>query len=299
MHRERCEDLLDQWIEGDLSEVGVHELNDILRLDSALVRDACDRLAEHRLLGLLHRPFDVDAFTDSIISAAEAADQVAINATVDAIDSGTSSGQPITNENLRHDRRSGLKKAAASQFRLPIGLVAIAVSIFCIMLGIDVVRRDFRYLSANTINAQQIVATLVLEEDCQWQGEQLIEGQRLSQGDLLLNSGVAVVRFDGGAEVIARGECSLELLSAGSVSLKFGDIIVRVSEVAMGFRVSTPSSEMIDLGTEFSVNVDGEGETKLNVLEGEVSIRPRALESQQTHLLSEGCSVVVLDGKAS
>lgn len=115
-------------------------------------------------------------------------------------------------------------------------------------------------------------ATLVLAEDCRWEGKPPVEGQRVGSNRLELASGFAVVRFDGGAEAALSGPVGLEITGPASAALQQGEVVVRAEEGAEGFRLSTPRGELIDLGTEFAVRVDDDGETELHVHEGEVGV---------------------------
>ena len=48
----------------------------------------------------------------------------------------------------------------------------------------------------------------------------------------------------------------------------------RVPEPAQGFRIKTASGDVVDLGTEFSVNVDQDG-ADVHVIDGEVELHPQ------------------------
>ncbi len=115
-------------------------------------------------------------------------------------------------------------------------------------------------------------ATLVLADECQWDGKSPVEGQRVGSGHLDLFAGFAVIRFDGGAEAALSGPVALQITGPASASLRRGEVVVRAENGAEGFRLSTPRGELIDLGTEFAVRVDDNGETELHVHEGEVAI---------------------------
>jgi ferric-dicitrate binding protein FerR (iron transport regulator) len=118
---------------------------------------------------------------------------------------------------------------------------------------------------------QPSIATVLLAEDCQWQGAAVSEGSMLQPGTLHLQSGTAILRFIGGAEVVMRGSTRLELLTAGQARIIEGDVVVRAPEAAAGFQMLTPASDLTDLGTEFAVKVQPSGITELHVMEGEVA----------------------------
>jgi|694.fasta_scaffold101831_2 ferric-dicitrate binding protein FerR (iron transport regulator) len=117
---------------------------------------------------------------------------------------------------------------------------------------------------------QRSIATMLLAEDCQWRSSVVNEGSRLVPGKIQLSSGTAILRFDGGAEAILRGETTLELLSAVQARLITGEVVIRAEGDAAGFKLLTPVSELTDLGTEFAVKVQRSGVTELQVLDGQV-----------------------------
>lgn len=138
------------------------------------------------------------------------------------------------------------------------------------------------------------VATLVMDENCVWRGgSRFDEGQRLSSGRLpRLEGGLAVVRFDGGAELVLQEGTELVLESRGAARLLGGRVTVRAPEEAAGFTLRTPASNVTDLGTEFAVSVEDEGSTELHVLEGKVAYdQPGAMRQTEGTLLEAGQAV--------
>lgn len=100
----------------------------------------------------------------------------------------------------------------------------------------------------------------------------LAQGQRLAEGTLRLDRGLAEITFDTGAEVTLEGPALLELESEHKARLAAGRASARVPEQARGFVIHTPSSYIRDLGTAFAVEVRDGCETDLHVLEGEVEV---------------------------
>lgn len=139
---------------------------------------------------------------------------------------------------------------------------------------------------------QTDVATMLLAEKCEWEGAGPVqEGRRLAAGPLRLRQGLAVLRFDGGAELIMRGASEVELQSAAQARLVRGEVTVRAPEEAAGFKLLTPARELIDLGTEFAVKVEPSGATELHVIEGEVAVNPGAAHARRGEVLPAGKAV--------
>ncbi len=123
----------------------------------------------------------------------------------------------------------------------------------------------------------QSIATVIFEDQCRWQQpEELLEGFRIAPGRLHLSSGTAILRMDGGAELVLRGGSIVNLISSGSAALEGGDVTVHATGEAVGFRLHTPAGELLDLGTEFSASIDAAGVTEVRVIDGEVAVGPGA-----------------------
>jgi len=135
------------------------------------------------------------------------------------------------------------------------------------------------------------VARLTASKDCAWSGLAASapkSGERLGKGRRLeLTAGFAEITFDSGARVVLQGPASLDVNSAWDGTLRRGTLTARVPAEAIGFRISNPSVEVVDLGTEFTMIADANGSTDVLVLKGEVEAAPRSSGDQDTILLRE------------
>jgi hypothetical protein len=121
------------------------------------------------------------------------------------------------------------------------------------------------------------VATLTQAAGCVWEeaGGPWRAGARLPPGELRLRKGIARVRFDGGPELVIEGPAELRLDSGTAATVLRGKVVFRGDETAAPFDLHTPSSTLVDLGTEYAVAVGPEGE-EVHVFDGEVQRTPRA-----------------------
>ena len=95
----------------------------------------------------------------------------------------------------------------------------------------------------------------------------------LYPGEILLESGIAAIEFYSGARVILEGPAIFELTSENSAILREGRMRALVPPQACGFSVSTRQIEVIDLGTEFGMNIEEDGHlTEVHCFEGLVDI---------------------------
>lgn len=121
-----------------------------------------------------------------------------------------------------------------------------------------------------------IVATATSLVDCRWRATSARPacGDHLSQGEVLsLESGYLTLTFVCGASVLIEGPAEFHLLNDKLGSIIRGNLSAIVPDHAIGFTVLTPSSEIVDLGTEFGVSVDEHGTSEIHVFKGEVVTR--------------------------
>jgi hypothetical protein len=96
------------------------------------------------------------------------------------------------------------------------------------------------------------------------------QGARLRTGDapILLREGFAEILFDNNARLTIEAPAEFKILTDDQIKLNYGRLYAVVPHEAMGFTVSTHSSKIIDLGTEFGVHGDLNGNVELHVTKG-------------------------------
>ena len=130
--------------------------------------------------------------------------------------------------------------------------------------------------SAEQESSDDSVARLSGARECRWAGVALTPGAELRRGQRIeLQSGFAEITFDCGAQLTLEGPASLDVGSAWDAVLHRGTLKASVPPEAIGFRVSNPSVEVVDLGTEFSMVADESGATEVFVLQGAVETSAR------------------------
>ena len=130
---------------------------------------------------------------------------------------------------------------------------------------------------ASVVRESAIVATLTRIDGCTWKdparamrcGQQLAGGTRIE-----LDAGVARVTFESGAAATLHGPCEFIVDNAMHGTILQGRVAVIAPRRAYGFRIRSPNSEVIDLGTEFGVSVNDGGQSEVHVFSGEVLSRP-------------------------
>lgn len=113
-------------------------------------------------------------------------------------------------------------------------------------------------------------------------------GDTIKPGALKLTRGAVQIEFFSGASMLLQAGASLELVSSSEAICRAGKMTVRVPPPAHGFKLRTAGMDLVDLGTEFGVNVDASGTSEVHVFEGQVEAHP---ENATMQLLNGGQSL--------
>lgn len=106
----------------------------------------------------------------------------------------------------------------------------------------------------------------------QWDGPNASR-RLLSTGmQMSLREGLAEVVFADGARVIVEGPAVFEPTGSSGVRLLSGRVVASSVSGGSGFRVSTPTLEVTDLGGEFGVSVSRSGQSRADVIAGQVAV---------------------------
>ena len=161
-------------------------------------------------------------------------------------------------------RRAGAAWAAAA------ALVAIAAAWFLSNLRASLQKSDLEPARAEVVLGEVAVITAIDGVDWRAEGSPLEVGARLRPSVLRIASGTLQVLFFSGATVSVEGPAEFHLQSAQRGFLAFGKLAANVPEEAVGFTIGAPGTAVVDLGTEFALNVDAGGDSRIHVFDGEV-----------------------------
>ncbi len=128
-------------------------------------------------------------------------------------------------------------------------------------------------------------ATLRHVAGMQWSAESAgyRQGDVLPKGRFEFEKGVAEIDFFCGATIVVEGPAKLDLESDWSVRLLGGRLRANVPPAARGFVVKAADSEIVDLGTEFALEVQSD-HARVEVVDGEIKLRGGRHDGQ--HLLT-------------
>ncbi|MDB9742016.1 FecR domain-containing protein, partial [Akkermansiaceae bacterium] len=135
----------------------------------------------------------------------------------------------------------------------------------------------------NTFDNHPKLAIITASVDAVWEGAEKAVNDSIGEGTIELSYGYSEIKMNNGVALLLEAPVKINVESLDLVRLLSGRMVVKVPEQAIGFTVLTPSSEIIDLGTEFGMNVDESGASEVHVLDGEVKARPLK-EKEFNHL---------------
>jgi len=245
----RFAELWTDYLEGDLDDAGVAELEALLAADESLRARAADLFQTHRLLGfaLQDSPAARESFVSSTLARMPLSDDAFVESVMERVHPGTRQ----------------LHRATRTRWLLVAGVAAIVLCAVAASL----------FLRAGTTRPrpQEFLATLTRATDCVWDvptGPR--QGDRLAAGELILRKGVAEITFASGVSLLVEAPANLKLVDATNTALNAGRVVVRVPPAAVGFAVDTPKARIVDQGTEFGVCVEPGRETVVQVFAGSV-----------------------------
>ncbi len=268
---DKFEALWTDFLEGELDQAGMNLLREMLDDDSGLQKHAGDLYETHRLLGAMHTAHqgEVEEFVANFQVKLTESDQ-------DFVD--------------KVDAQLPLESLVKPTFN---PWMAIAALLMLLLVTFVLMKSKPSPDHGLALHQPEHVATLILTDQCEWKGSHPIEGGRLQAGSLTLVKGTAVLRFDGGAELVIKSPSQIDLESAGSARLVQGEVLVRAPEQAAGFTLMTETSEIVDLGTEFAVKVEQTGSTELQVLDGAVEYRNTGTTRLDSKRLNAGRAILL------
>lgn len=155
-----------------------------------------------------------------------------------------------------------------------VTLSGVAAMAACItMLGAWALRQAAEYKASSYEATTASVAVLTRGVNLEWEADSTapVPGSPLSPGWLRLKSGLAQIEFYQGARVLIEGPAALQLVSSGEAFCTAGKLSAHVPPQAKGFRINTPKGTIVDLGTEFGLDLN-DASSEVHVFKGEVEL---------------------------
>ena len=97
----------------------------------------------------------------------------------------------------------------------------------------------------------------------------------LREGQMIqLRSGPLLATISSGVQVVIQGPATLRIDAGDTLFLQSGRITISVPRQASGFIVESPVARFIDLGPEFTVDIQPQSHCELHVFSGLVEMQP-------------------------
>lgn len=154
-------------------------------------------------------------------------------------------------------------------------MTTVAAMAACITLLGTWVMNAVLKLRPETEETTVSVAVLTRGVNLEWESPAITPGTPLSPGLLKLKSGIAQIEFYQGARVLIEGPAELQLVSSGEATCTRGKLSAHVPPQAKGFRINTPKGTIVDLGTEFGLDVS-DANAEVHVFKGEIELHQDA-----------------------
>ncbi len=269
---ERFAELWTDYLEGELDESGLVELQELLAAHDFLLKRASDYYRTHRLLGLIateqsecderfisdlmqRLPEDSESFSRGVMQ------RVALQHSVQ--ENGNSSGAD-SGEKARRYRSSMVSRSG--------WVVALFLSIALPVVWYAANRVEVAEVSIEKTTEEQPAGNVQFASlsHARFLGEMspAINSVIPLKREYVLLGGLVELAFPRGASAIVEGPAVFRVLSDESLALDVGHCSVHAPEGAEGFRVDTPVTRVVDRGTRFCVNVSETSETEVQVIEG-------------------------------
>jgi hypothetical protein len=105
---------------------------------------------------------------------------------------------------------------------------------------------------------------------------------KVSAGEpLAIDSGLVELELKQGTTLLIEGPAQWTVDGENAATLKRGKLVAEVPQQAIGFTLTTPTAKIVDLGTEFGVEVALNGNSDLHVRQGAVEVNAASERSSK------------------
>ena len=112
-------------------------------------------------------------------------------------------------------------------------------------------------------------------------GREVRVSESVGKGPWGIENGLVSLVTDDGIELLVEGPARAEWLGEQRLRLTSGSVVVRMPKRQSGFVVELPQMRVTDLGTEFGTSVATNGESRVQVFEGQVRAESLSVPGQK------------------
>ena len=109
----------------------------------------------------------------------------------------------------------------------------------------------------------------------------------LLPGEIQLQAGFLEIQLNKGTKIIAQSPAKFNILNDNKIHLNYGRIVADVPENAIGFTVQTRHGDIVDLSTQFGVNIlEKNQQTDVSVFKGKIALQQIELQNNNDAIKS-------------
>ncbi|MBA3484778.1 MAG: FecR domain-containing protein [Pirellulales bacterium] len=174
--------------------------------------------------------------------------------------------------------------------RLAWGALAVAASLACVFTfnypwAQDSAEKTTVAIAAPPAAAPAGVATVHALSDVSWvkgaKPAALLSSVQVDQ-EFEFSKGTVELVFHTGADVKIFGPAKFTVQSDMSILCSRGRVNTLVGESGKGFTIDTPKARIVDLGTQFGVDISATGDTQVVVFQGSVDLEKSAADAAKS-----------------
>jgi hypothetical protein len=284
--------LLSTWCDGSISDAELEQLDEALRTDPEFRRFFLSYMDQHAVLTA-----DLLAIGDPVLTKERLTLRLVDHEPIPAAPATPA----VADGEMRGNPPGRLDRAPHSWHWWIVPVLAFAA---VLLIGLTVAlwpkgRREAPTASGSPprsapprLSPANDIAVVIQLVRVEWErgaGQEPSEGDTLPASRLVFRSGQITLSLVSGVTLTVEGPADLDLLSIDRVHCRRGKLRTRVPHGAEGFVVSGPSSAVVDLGTEFALNVASDGKAQLMVFEGaaEAAVLNASGSPLQIHQITE------------
>ena len=192
----------------------------------------------------------------------------------------------MSQESMMREALAGIEVEAPKVVRFPARAAAFAAAA-CLVFGIGFFSGRFAK-PATTVAAKQAAVQVTGLMGVEWESGAAPSpaAGSVATERVAFRSGLVELTYGNGVRVTLEGPADFSVMSPTSGSLASGKLVAYVPPGAEGFSVDYAKGKVVDLGTEFAMDVSADGKTELGVFDGEVELhlpgeKPRPLFESQ------------------
>ncbi|MDA1052457.1 MAG: FecR domain-containing protein [Planctomycetota bacterium] len=153
---------------------------------------------------------------------------------------------------------------------------AMLAAVMVAWFGLREVPRD------PAVNAEPVFAVVRETLRGSWSdGREVRVSESVGKGPWGIENGLVSLVTDDGVELLVEGPARAEWLGEQCLRLTSGSVVVRMPKGQSGFVVELPQMRVTDLGTEFGTSVATNGESRVQVFEGQVRAESLSVPGQK------------------